>query len=279
MIYPRLSALIFFLFFATRSYANIPKDFKYLGRPINPLCIGQIINNESLESPKEAPIIDLAECSQPKENYKIEKNNDLMSKKGFISIDYTLKDGLGGGYAYYKYLGKYKDLHILYFLQNSGGSGMFSFILLCKRQGDKIQLESIIASGDRCNGGVEEVTFNGTLLNYYVNLTPYDYLALSNFESDSNPEIKNKVKAYDDLAACAACCLGSAFYEHDFQQSRLISVDFGKPISKEEEQTQGQYQACFNQIVRDYQKKFQHTLTPDQLNEFISVFNKECIKP
>lgn len=65
-----------------------------------------------------------------------------------------------------------------------------------------------VTGGDRCNGGVQDVDERNHQLTFSVNLTAYDFFLLANKAS-------RNLKAYDDLAACAICCIAKAVYQVD----------------------------------------------------------------
>jgi N-acetyl-beta-hexosaminidase len=121
--------------------------------------------------------------------------------------------------------------------------------------------------GDRCNGGISTVSLKDKKLTYTINITPYDFITLSNTKIP-------KLQAYDDLAACAACCQGTATFESDFENSHLVSIDLGE-LS---EQSQGMYQDCFNRLLKEYIANGQKSLNPDELNKFVEKFKSKCIQ-
>lgn len=266
--------------------ATIPEDFMYQNQAISPNCIEQLISNDEAGS----VTVKLSECSKLPKNYKIEKKNAL-EKSGFIGYSYSVapeakdvalsdqaenqdtdkvESTMGfGGYAYYKYLGKYKKDHVICFLHNSGGSGMFSYIFLISREGDQLRLSKILVMGDRCNGGINTVTMFDEKLQYTIQITPYDYIELS----DQN---QHNLKAYDDLAACAACCQGEALFEHDFKEPKLLSVSLDK-LTQDELPIQGKYQACFNTIVKRNLQEGKRQFTVPELKALMKEFNKECV--
>lgn len=247
---------------------NIPEEFMYQGKPINALCIGNLTSHLDEKS------INLKECVKEINKYKTDAANKALINKGYVGVDYSNKDEKENpwdrGYAYYKYLGKHGEDHVLYFLENTGGSGMFSNILIVKREGDKLILKENSAGGDRCNGGIDNAKLENNQLYYSMNLTPFDYIALSN----ENPK---EIKPYDDLASCAVCCQGSANFSYDFQNKpKLISIDLGDLPDKE--QTQGKYQTCFNQLLTNKINSGKKQLSEDELRNFVKEFNAQCVQ-
>ena len=127
-------------------------------------------------------------------------------------IGYSWQDpefqGETEGYSYYKYFNAGKDLYWLYTINSGGGTGSFTAIHLVKRTTPTNLEVKTLFSGDRCNGGVQDVTEANNQLTFSVNLTVYDLVALSKKYSSA-------IRPYDDLAACAVCCIAKAFFEVD----------------------------------------------------------------
>src|SRR5690606_23485956 len=126
------------------------------------------------------------------------------------------------GYTYYKFFNAGNNQYWIYSINNGGGSGDFTNLYLVQRLDSHTLGIQTIAGGDRCNGGIQNVTKKNNHLTFIVNLTPYDLIALS------NTKIQN-LNAYDDLAACAVCCAAKAFYIVDNQSKlKFDYADLGK---------------------------------------------------
>lgn len=262
-----------FLCHATNNEAKIPANFPsqllYEGKPIDPLCFETSDESNSVASLKECGI-----KSSPSK--KITGYNDGLLDKGYIGYDYAwtdndTPDNSARNYSYYKWVGETNGSHIVYTLNNTGGSGQFSSIVLVKRNENTLQIKSL-TGGDRCNGGISDVTLKDNLLTYSQNMTPYDFLELSK----NNPQ---QLKAYNDLDACAACCAGSLIIERDLLKSidkeNPIAVDLSddyQPASENDKK----YQVCFDKLYTNYIKNGKKQLSFKELQEFIATFNKEC---
>lgn len=246
-----------------------PKDFLFQGKPIDALCIAKMAMGDS----SRFDPVTLAQCTKHPE-YKVESVNDSLIQNGYVGYSYAYQmsaDFTERGHVYYKILGKFKDKHILYVTQNNGGSGFFTSIILVKRNKDALQLVKELAGGDRCNGGIlDDVEIKNNKLVYNANITPYDMLALSN----NKPET---IKAYDDLAACAACCVGTALFEHDFSKPKLISVTISDNDGKNNTFSQGKYQRCFDKILKEYRRQGNLTFMPEDLTDFATKFTTKCV--
>lgn len=244
-----------------------PKEFKFQNQPIDPLCIYEAKDAETL--------VDLNNCGLKAEHgRKIIGKNSKLSEEGYVGYDYKWPGNTPiSGSSYYKVLGKMDNRYIVISFNNTGGSGDFSNLSAVERQSHFIRVESFL-NGDRCNNGITTASIKDNKLFYSLNITPADYLKLT----EQNP---NHLKAYDDLAACAACCQGVANFTVDnisqVDHPTLISVDLGQDKIVPDKNSQGIYQYCFDQMLTDYQDK-QQTLTPEVLKEFVQRFNKECVK-
>lgn len=253
------------ILFAAES-PQLPKALLYQDKPINPSCIARLLN-EDIKS------VHLTSCDTDKK-IKIENINKDLISKGYIGFDYTSKEKESGfvihGIIYYRYLGQHKDTYLIETMESQGGSGFFTAIIQLKRQDNEIQKVATIVSGDRCNGGLDKVDWKDGKLYYSQNITPFDYITLAN-------ENSAKIKAYDNLAACAACCSGKAYYEYDLK-AQLLKIELDPELEKSTASGQGDLQSCFNKIlVKNYINQGKKVLTPLELRDFVKTFNQECM--
>jgi hypothetical protein len=253
------------------SAPTIPADLIFNNKPINPLCFDQ---EESLD--KTLSLTNNCELA-PIE--VVGQSKDLLDK-GYVGFEYKVKDitDAASSYSYYKVIGDFNHFYTLYSISNTGGSGHFSSIYLVNRDKDQLHVKTLPFGGDRCNGGLTEVTQNGSTLSFSSNITPGDFLSISN----NNPQ---QLKAYDDLDACAACCVATALYETDLQKdatkATLKSIQFANDsdtLSELKSTDKTGYQACFNKLVLTYIAKNKITLTVTELNSFMDKFNSTCVK-
>ena len=140
------------------------------GIEINPACLQPWVPN--MESGDIAvPAIDITQCQT---QYK--KTPYQHTVKNFLI--YPLQYGFIG----YKYIGQLANgAQVLDFIQNGGGTGEFESLFIVKQQqlqiinqsfSDKVQkqtfdylfLQRIITAGDRCMGGIANVTLQGNTL-------------------------------------------------------------------------------------------------------------------
>lgn len=247
---------------------NIPKEFIFQNHPIDPLCIYEAKDAETL--------VDLNKCGIAAEHgRKITGHSDKLTKEGFYGYEYKWPGNTPiAGYSYYKVIGQMNGKYLILSFNNTGGSGDFSGLSTVERKNHSIRVESLI-DGDRCNNGIKTAAIDSNkVLTFSLNITAADYLTLA----DLNP---NHLKAYDDLAACAACCEGVANYQvtnlDQLTKPTLVSVDLGTDKIVPDKNSQGTYQFCFDQLLTNFQAK-QQIMTPEILKQFVQEFNQECVK-
>ena len=214
------------------------------------------------------------DCGAAKEKYRVTGQEAELKKKGYIGFDWQDESMSGEmhGYSYYRYFSASNKSFWIYAINNTGGSGEFDNIYLAKRMDANTLRMEPVAGGDRCNGGIQDVSEKGNTLSYSVNLTAYDVTDLA------KTKLKD-VKAYDDLAACAVCCVATARYQIDpGMKLTLNHVELQKVAAASELPDQGKYQACFNNLMMDYVKKNQLKLEAAALDTFVQKFHDECAK-
>ena len=235
---------------------HFPKALIFQNQPINPLCF--YLSETSSQ-------VSLNDCTKRAQaNIKVTGHNEHLSEQGFVGFDYA-----GHGYSYYKIVGSFNGLYTIYTINSGGGSGDFTSLFLVKRDKDVIELTAL-ASGDRCNGGIAAVSQNGHSLHYDVQLTPYDFLAVT----AQNP---HKLRAYEDLAACAACCAALAHYELNVngpKEALLNTVGFDPEITPPDSKTA--YQECFDKQMNQYRQAGKTNLSVVALKKFVTTFNQNC---
>lgn len=253
------------------SSSNIPADLMYENKPINPLCFEQVDSTDKTVSLSNncglEPIVE------------VDQSKDLINK-GYVGFDYKEKDSSDSAtsYSYYKVIGDFNHYYTIFSISNTGGSGNFSSIYLVKRDNNQLHIKPLPYGGDRCNGGLNKVTQNKQMLSFDSNITPGDFLSISN----KNP---HKLQAYDDLDACAACCIATALYETNLQKdsakATLISIQFSndqETLDQLKSADSKGYQACFNMLVLKYIAEAKTTLTAKELDSFMDEFNSNCVK-
>lgn len=242
---------------------NIPTDLTYLGKPIDALCFFV----------SESPIINLQKCGIINQRYKIKRINNHLQKKGFIGFDWENPDTNfhAEGYSYYQYFPAKDHSYWIYSINNGGGSGEFTTIYQVKRRdATTLSIKSLIG-GDRCNGGLSNVKDINHHLIMDINLTPHDLIAI-------DPGSTKHIKAYEDLAACAICCVAKARLELNNDDQLIMKyVVFNEIANVNELPKQGTYQACFNQLFIASLKNHKDHFTQAEVKHFAEKFVKVCV--
>lgn len=247
--------------------SNVPHGLFFLAKPVDPLCFSNL-NSRS-------KVIDLKNCGLAKEKLVISGENSYLINQGFIGFDWQDPKASypSQGESYYKGFNAGGNHYWIYTVNNSGGSGDFTAINAVKVKKAGLLEVSNLMSGDRCNGGIQDVKERNHHLFFSVNITAYDFLTLAN----DNP---HHLKAYDDLETCAACCAAKAFYEVDSAlKPQLNGVDLGAyAIDPAEMASHSRYQACFNTLLASHVKQGESRLNVAKLRQLVQEFNKTCVE-
>lgn len=205
------------------------------GASADPICFAPYLMREDT---MESISLDSATCAP----HLTADNTDFLPVEGYtgtgfyIGNDPATRGGMRPAFIAYKYLGEVDGRLAIELMGSGGGTGVFSTVFTAAREGDTLTAIDIYASGDRCNGGVTEASVKNGTLHYAYNITPYDFLTLN----DGNP--LSGIEPYDDIAACAACCLGEALYEGRSFVGVRIPEDYVAPGAADGQDVQ----ACFD---------------------------------
>lgn len=95
---------------------------------------------------------------------------------------------------------------------SGGGTGQFSTVVAARTEGDTLIIDRSLPLGDRCNGGIASAAVDHGLLTVARNVTPFDVVAALADSLDGDPPTDDAfgLEAYDDMPACAVCCVGEA---------------------------------------------------------------------
>lgn len=246
---------------------NVPLEFIFLAKPIDPLCFSNLDSHYK--------VIDLKNCGIAKNKLTITGENSHLINEGFVGFDWqdSKSSFSSQGSSYYKVFNTGGNYYWIYTVNSGGGSGDFTAINTVKiKKGGLLEVTNLM-SGDRCNGGIQDVKERNHHLFFSVNITAYDFLILAN----NNP---HHLKAYDDLASCATCCAAKALYEIDSALTpKLNGVDLGAHANNPAEMaSQGRYQNCFNTLLASHVKHGKSRLNVSKLNQLVKKFNEICVK-
>ncbi len=270
-----MSVIISFLcLFSSFLYASsLPGELTYQGKTVDPLCLAQIKQDETLN---------LSQCaSKVNSKYKMNEKNTWLSNQGYqgyrYRVDVNDPTAHMEGYSYYKIIGKQNQSTIVQTLNNMGGTGELSQLLLLSPTPQGLRITVLDDGGDRCNHGLLNVKtktqFKQDSILYGKKITTMDFLTLAN----DNPK---QLKPYDDLDDCAICCKAVAVYQQTFHNQtytkRLTYIDLSAFPQESTSPSSKPYQACFDKLMLEYLQKGQTQLSGSQLSKFMGQFNARC---
>lgn len=217
------------------------------------------------------PEVDLQECTGTAETSEFGKTRAGLEAQPDGTQGYFFKDDGGdwtGAYVTYRYLGKLKNgRDIVRVDMGGGGTGNFIDVREVEIKDHRL-ISSNVHGGDRCNGALEDASVQNGVLRYSQNITPFDLIELS----DGN---QAGFKAYEDIEACAICCVGTANYEDD----QLVSVTIGPAFEKGDIGNDvGPKDMCFYETYNETAVNGKTILNADALKAFGVKFNERCAK-
>ena len=177
---------------------------------------------------------------------------DVEVSSGLLVVraDYPeLKEYPGyAGFAAYELIAVDDNDLYLRTMQNGGGTGVFTSAVVIRVEMNSpdaaggITHLSTLHSGDRCNGGTRSFVMNPDgSARLTIRLTPFDLLNISMDHDPGSvrwralarrlgkaPDLRLETvggwRAYDDVAACAACCAGVAHYDLPANKTEPIQL-------------------------------------------------------
>lgn len=242
---------LLFSFFIFSFSANVFAigELLYHGKPLHPSCFTSLltINNKSFS---------LDQCSKSKDQ--------VSTKEGY----YTTQDDNGSQHQYTRYtvIGSKEEKFLVISGAWTGGSGFFSNVSWVTIQNNQLILLKSLASGDRCNNGIDKVSE----WQYAVNKTPFAMMTENSNEANITGE---------ELDDSAAGCAAKAVYRFDpfkqetsFEYMRLQD----EPLPIEEYLRALKYQLCFNKLYYTYVMQGRINLQPKDLEQFRNQFMTYC---
>jgi len=235
-------------------------DFTYGGDPVDPRCFlyGQ-----------ESGSVALAGCTGEtirNADYPAATDKPVNDPDRGIGYDFRSdEDGAPRGFVYYKVIGKMDDQYVVLINQSGGGTGQFSSLRRVRLDGDVMRTEALIAGGDRCNGGVASASMQAANISYSQMLTPFDLIELSGGNRET------RFVAYDDIAACASCCVAQANYTNGELTGVTLTMEPAEvPTDQEPKDT------CFYNSYSAAYKQLGVSLDTGKLAEFGRKFGERC---
>lgn len=230
------------------------------GDPVSPLCFTMA---------NEGDTIDPQACDSALE--ATESDPSYPTSQGFYGTAYHFKDdpeALAAGYIEYRHLGETNGKEAIWVRDSSGGSGIFTTLyLLSRTDDDKLKVEQVVATGDRCINGIENAFIDETgALQYETNLTQqgiYNLAAESAEKTSEDTELEN----------CAVCCIGRAHYKDGILQSITLSEENIATMQKGGEAAP--IRQCFNRLLLSHQTKALE-IRPGDLKAIVSEYHQTC---
>ncbi|HEY8963265.1 MAG TPA: hypothetical protein VIN59_02255 [Alphaproteobacteria bacterium] len=240
------------------------QGFTWNGSAIDPMCIYALnyagSSNET---------VDLATCTGnkgSKGDYFVTSTAIEDFGNGFSGYNLQCdQDACAGAAIQYKVIGEADDQFIVQSLYNGGGTGYFSHLGRYAINDGKLNATKSYGGGDRCNGGVDSASIKDGVVVASYNITPYDLVDISGGNTA-------KFEAYDELPACAACCIGTADYEGDAMVSVTMTQDPASVIPED----LGPLDACYYGTYNEMYKEKSAKLDAAALKEFGEKFSARC---
>ncbi len=214
-------------------------DFTYQNKPISTACFAKMLGPE-----KTQDVVTLASCANV--------NADKLTE-----------------HVRYAVIGKDGNKFFIVTHQNYGGSGDFSNAVWVEKSADSLKLLKTLASGDRCNKGVQATG----IFQYNVHLTP---VGLVNMGSGAALNL-----GYRDLDDSASSCVAQAVYVFNPKtaSAKLKEVTFNhKPLVMEKWVLDLNFQYCFTRLYNSFLERGQISLNQIDLDRFKNQFEGICMQ-
>lgn len=179
----------------------------------------------------------------------------------------------------YRYLGEVEAHKAVWLVENSGGSGIFTTLVLLdlveSEDGKFLKPFKGIAFGDRCSGGISDAQIVNGQLVYDRDMTPYDLMSLT---GDPDREILQSAEI-GQLPACSVCCYGKAHYEGEDFAGVLFDQRLPEGIAAKTYQEGSSVEKCFDDQLVAALKDGKFYLNADDFAAFVGTVEKSCLKP
>ena len=248
------------------------QTFTFRHKPIDPRCVAALVPMEG-NGPGS---VKLATCTGP----------GKMTRNGqSVSIEEPDPDaGMRTPFDSYEVVARQGERYVLSTLSSGGGTGLFSTLMIVRRDRDQLTTERLFPGmGDRCNGGFAGAELHGNRLQWSTNITPYEVI----------DEAGIKLPDGDLLEDSAQSCVGTLESEYDFEtgKTRVASETFTLSyFGGSSEAASGlltdrtgwtdrfSLQHCFNLTYNSYVSAAHTVLSPIEMKTFGKDFAKTCLK-
>lgn len=209
--------LIFFLFTAEVSHADLPHDFYYQDEPIPHSILQSFFSQAIVGFGNPRLELDLTEaCKKDIDIIDEDLNEQEENEEEYTSIRTDFE---------WKYIGAiHPDLHIVWaYTWEVGCLGKFTGLLLLKRVKDQLHITDILYGGDRhANMIRENAEINGNAIFYTKHVTSADVIEIAlrmypDLQELYNSSSKNRIRcgegAFEGAIHCKAIVQKEAFSE------------------------------------------------------------------
>ena len=236
---------------------KLPAAFLKDDKPISPKCFYKFVIEDAQ---KQQINLITDKCTKDPSQLDLK-----MLKEGYYGYDVADEEPMmRSPYIYYKYIGKVstaKDKYLVLLDWSGGGTGTFTNLVVVNIKDNIMRLNKYIDGGDRCFGGLQNVSYQNGELSYQIKATPAMLI-------DPHYKLGRKISTIQD---CAICCMGV----YNSIKNKIVSFSFNGYIpTVEKDDTM---QTCLNKLVINYGAKDKKTLSSTQLESLRHAFKSTCI--
>ncbi len=228
-----------------------PQLYDHNGAPVDPLCF---IHNYGAE---DAPVYPTQNCEW--EGLASVGEEAPLDENRFVSTAYedryfdpeTEETFISHGFIGYRAIGHIgtpdAGYEAVVVVENGGGSGIFSSIMLLETRFDEdtqsrvFARRQVLGTGDRCMGGYENANIKDGKLEFSINTTMGDMLRFAG--NEERPILKSD--AAGSLPYCSICCYAVAHFD---ENADLLGVSF-KPERMKPDEHDSEAAHCVEKLV------------------------------
>ena len=146
----------------------------------------------------------------------------LIKREGRTVIWERPREESGGhlGFLHIEEIGELNDAMTYLIFNNTGGSGVFTWLMAVRRENGVLRKTMEVVGGDRCSGGLSSAMIKDNHILVKRNMTPFMVASyLSEFATDrETAQIKERFiyLGRDDWPYCAICCVAEQENTYSF---------------------------------------------------------------